>query len=59
MSEKPDAVAIAQAWQGHRILCVKLAIKAGASVENVVEIAAKIDAYIITKSVLETPQAKP
>jgi hypothetical protein len=53
MTEKE--IAAAQAWQGFRERCVDLAVRSGAQDDKIVEIAAKIAAYIITKSAQEIP----
>jgi len=37
-------------WQGFRITCLKLAIKAGATTTDVTEIADKLGDYILTRS---------
>lgn len=53
-----DAVAIAQAWQGHRQRCVELAISAGTPIQDVVTRADEISKFIITKSEFETKGSK-
>ena len=52
-TDKDEATQIAQAWQGHRRLCVELALKCGASSDEVLDVAKRISEYIITKSDLE------
>jgi hypothetical protein len=48
-----DKTTTAQAWQHHRTLCVELAIKCGATPVNITKVAARIDAFIVTKTKLE------
>jgi len=47
--EKPlTATQKAHAWQGHRILCVELAIKAGIDAAGLIRLAGEISNYIMT-----------
>ena len=44
---------MAHRWQSFRITCLKLALKGGATDQNMIEIADKLGAYILTKSKIE------
>lgn len=41
---------ISHRWQDFRIRCLELALKGGATTENVVEVADKLGEYILTRS---------
>jgi hypothetical protein len=53
MTPPDDATIKAQAWQHHRMLCVELAAKCGATPINIVKVARRIDAFIVIKTELE------
>jgi hypothetical protein len=43
-------ITLAHVWQEFRIRCIKLAIRSGATHQDVIEVADKLGAYILTKS---------
>lgn len=44
---------IAHRWQSFRITCLELALKGGATEQNMIDVADKLGKYIVTKSELE------
>lgn len=51
--KEPEKVSAAHAWQAHRIRCLKLAIRAGATMEGLTDQAEMISTYILTASEAE------
>ena len=51
-------VEIAHRWQDFRIRCLELAVKGGATEQNMIEVADKIGTYIMTQSERELSAAK-
>jgi hypothetical protein len=51
MMEVPDKeTEIAHRWQAFRMTCLELAVKAGATHENIIDVANKLGTYILEKS---------
>jgi hypothetical protein len=49
---------LAHRWQSFRITCLKLALKGGATEQNVIEVADKLGTYILTRSEREIASTK-